>query len=235
MKTVKSTLLFLLALSSATVPPQANAYFAREEVEVCEDEELNTGIGVVAGGVLGAAAGFFLGGRNPLIATGAGLGGAALGGILGNAASCEQRKTYYGHLMNHISSPNYRQPFEARGIRIVVTREGYARWGEYCRTYHMDYVNSRGQWVEEERTTCLNHGKWRVGYDSDAIHRVIWNNSGPTYRESHYRPSWEYRMEYDYSRPHYYDHYNHGHRRDYPDHVTSEYNQAPRGGHHSYH
>lgn len=194
MKNLKILSLLALITMSSLSPTQASAYFTREEVSHCVDRDINTGVGVVVGGLASAALGMVLSKGNPLIGVGAGVGGAALGGLLGSELSCTQRTVYVDRLESHLSSINYRDPMREDDLELTVIRAGYTPAREYCRTYNMNYTDVRGSWHEETSTSCWIGGRWQHGYGPDVISDIRWRSQQPYYRPAYMpdpREQWE--------------------------------------------
>lgn len=179
-KTFSIAALSAILLASVFSPPAQARYFTREEVMECRNQGQNAGIGAMVGAGFGAAIGLIAGHGRAVPAVAGGLAGAAAGGLIGAGLSCDEQVYYVAHVDDHLRQRNYWEPYEDDNCRVFVTRSGYSRHHEVCRTYHSEYRTPRG-WVGEDRTACWVNGGWRHGYEDEVIETVHYTRALPAY------------------------------------------------------
>lgn len=210
MKKFNTGLWLSVALSTLVISSRADAYYTREEVTRCENQDVNTGLGALAGVIAGAGIGLLASGGQAVFGAVGGVTGAVAGGLIGAGLSCETRSVYINRLDERLTSVDYQRSYEDDRCRIVVLRAGYSPRREYCRTYRMDFVDTYNRWVTEESTACWIGGRWRYGYANDVITREHWRYRQPVPPPPRvvevYRPSWDPVYYRDHER------YEHWHR-----------------------
>lgn len=179
MKKFNTGIFLAVALCTLGHATQASTYYTREEITRCENQEVNAGLGALAGGLAGAGIGLLASGGQAVFGAVGGVTGAVAGGLIGAGLSCETRSVYINRLDERLTSVDYQRSYEDDRCRIVVLRAGYSPRREYCRAYRMDFVDAHGHWVTEESTACWIGGRWRYGYANDVIAREHWRYRHP--------------------------------------------------------
>lgn len=165
----------LLSLLAVNVQlAQADGFTRREVERTCRNQGRNTAIGIGLGVLTGILAGEAIDRPGNRLSTGerlllAGVGG-AFGGILGNAASCEDNVRYMRRVETYSDNWDYRRPgsgWNYDGVRGDIVQEFYSRDGRLCRTYYQQ--NRRGDTTVV--TSCRREGAPWMHYHHAHVNR----------------------------------------------------------------